>query len=96
MEQPPSRLQVWSTPAVLFLHRLPRLVFPLFTSALLLVGLIVPIGWIGGLSLLVVGLILLWLLALSWALLPWPARGTRLLLLLMIFGYATGRFVGWV
>lgn len=94
MDQPPSRLQVWSTPAIMFLHRLPRWAFPVFTSALLLAGLAVPLGVIGGTALVTVGLILLWLLALSWALLPWPARATRLLLLAMIFGYAVARFAG--
>lgn len=96
MEQPPTRLQVWSTPAILFLHRLPRWVFPVATAALLLFGLLAPVGWLGGTALLAVGLVLGWLLALSWQLLAWPARGTRLLLVLLIAGYASGRFAGSV
>lgn len=94
MEQPPSRLQVWSTPAILFLHRLPRWVFPVTTAALLLAGLMLPNDWAGAAALVLVGFILLWLLALSWQLLQWPARATRLLLLAMIFGYAVGRLTG--
>lgn len=70
--------------------------FPVVTATLLVAGLLLPVGWIGGIALAMVGLVLGWLLALSWQLLGWPARFTRLLLVLLVLGYAGGRFVGAV
>ena len=92
--QKPNRLQVWSAPALLFIHRLPKFAFPLFTAALLLGGLWVAQDFVGGGLLLCLGLLLMWLVALSWQLLAWPARITRVVLLVLVFGYAAGRFAG--
>lgn len=94
MTERPTRLQVWSAPILLFINRMPKFVFPLFTFALLLGGLWLANGVIGGILLVFLGLILGWLLMLSWELLPASARGLRLLVVLMSFGYGIGRMMG--
>ena len=96
MNEKPSKLFVLSAPALQFLHGLPRWIFPVFTSLLLLGGLMVGNGIVGGLLLVIVGLLLLWLVLLSWNLLNGAARFTRVILLLMVFGYAVGRFLNLV
>ncbi len=90
----PTRLEKFSAPILLFIHGLPRFVFPLFTAALLLIGLFSANSVIGGIFLMLVGTIIGWLVTLSWKLLPVGARLIRLALVLMIFGYALGRITG--
>ena len=93
---PPNRLQVWSAPALLFIHSLPRVVFPLVITSLLMGGLLLPnsLALVAGILLTVCGLLLLWLVLLSWPLLETGAKFTRVLMLLLVFGYAVGRFTG--
>ena len=90
----PNKLHVISAPILLFIHSLPRVVFPLFTAALLLGGLFATNSTIGGVLLLSVGLILGWLIALSWQLLTPTARVVRSLVLVVTFGYAFSRIFG--
>ena len=94
--QRPTRFEVWSAPALLMLHRMPRLAFPLFTALLLFAGMSVSSDALGGSLLVVLGLLLAWLIALSWRLLQAPAKLMRVISLLLIFGYAAGRFAGKV
>lgn len=89
-----SKFEKWSAPILLFIHGLPTWAFPLFTATLLLTGLFVTNGTVGGLLLTAVGLILGWLVALSWRLLAPTARVIRVLMLLVTFIYAAGRFSG--
>lgn len=89
-----SSLQRFSAPILLFIHSLPRWVFPLFTGVLLLAGLFVPSGIIGGILLAMLGLILGWLVALSWPLLPNGSRIIRVIMLAVTFFYTYGRFIG--
>ncbi len=90
----PNKLHEISAPILLFIHSLPRVVFPLFTAALLLGGLFAKNSTIGGVLLLSVGLILGWLIALSWQLLTPTARVVRSLVLFVTFGYAFSRIFG--
>ncbi|MEY4348654.1 MAG: hypothetical protein RIS43_1073 [Actinomycetota bacterium] len=90
----PTRLEKFSAPILLFIHGLPRFVFPVFTAALLLIGLFSANQILGGIFLLFVGIIIGWLVTLSWKLLPVGARFIRLALVIMIFGYAIGRLTG--
>lgn len=96
--RPPRRIEVISAPLLLRIHSLPRVVFPLFITLLLLGGLFAPasFAWLGGVLLLIVGAVLLWLVALSWPLLTGTSRVTRSVLLMLVFGYAIGRLLGRV
>lgn len=89
-----SKLQQLSAPVLLFIHSLPRWVFPVFTALLLLGGLFVANGLIGGVLLLLLAVVLGWLVALSWSLLTPTARLMRVLVLCVTIGYAIGRFTG--
>lgn len=90
----PNRLQQISAPVLLFIHSLPRFVFPLFTAAILLGGLFATNSIIGGTLLVVLGLILGWLIALSWSLLTPTAQIVRSIMLVVVFGYAFSRLLG--
>lgn len=89
-----SKFQQFSAPILLFIHSLPRWVFPVFTALLLLGGLFVANGVIGGVLLLLLAVVLGWLVALSWSLLTPTARVMRVLVLGVTIGYAIGRFTG--
>ena len=90
----PNKLHEMSAPVLLFIHSLPRFVFPLVTAAILLGGLFATNSQVGGLLLILLGLILGWLIALSWALLTPTARVVRSLMLVVVFSYAISRLVG--
>ena len=90
----PNNLHKISAPILLFIHSLPRLVFPIFTAAILLGGLFATSSVLGGSLLLLLGLILAWLIALSWTLLTPIARIVRSLMLVMVFAYALSRLIG--
>jgi len=90
----PNKLAQLSAPVLLFIHGLPRFVFPTFTAALLLGGLFVKSGFVGGILLLALDLVLGWLIALSWQLLTPSARLIRSIMLVVVIWYAFGRFTG--
>ena len=94
--RPPRRIEVISAPLLLRIHSMPRVLFPLFITVLLLAGLMLPAAyaWLGGICLVLVGVVLAWLVALSWPLLTGASRLTRSVLLILVFGYAVGRFLG--
>ena len=87
----PSTLHKISAPALLFIHSMPRVVFPLFTAAILLGGLFATNSLVGGGLLILLGLILGWLIALSWSLLTPSSRLVRSFMLIVVFGYALNR-----
>lgn len=91
----PSALHRWSAPILLRLHGWPRWLFPIFTAALLLAGLLIPNPAVATVLLSVLALILGWLIALSWAILKPGPRVIRLavlgVLLLAIVRRAQGR-----
>lgn len=93
--RPRTRIETWSTPALLRLHALPRWAFPLFTAALLVGGLLVPNGMLAAALLTVLLLLLAWLISLSWPLLRPLPRLMRLAviggLVMVIVGRARGQ-----
>lgn len=90
-----SALQRYSAPLLLRMHGLPRWLFPVFTALLLVGGLLVPNAIAATVLLSLLGLILLWLVALSWPILKPVARLMRVLVLgalvMVIVGRAQGR-----
>jgi len=72
-------LQQASAPVILFLSRFPRWVFPLVMAGLLLGGLLISNGVIGGILLLLLVLVLVWLTALSWNLLSTVGKLLRII-----------------
>ncbi|MEY3697060.1 MAG: hypothetical protein RJA41_710 [Actinomycetota bacterium] len=90
----PNKLHQISAPILLFIHSLPRVVFPLVTAGILLGGLFATNSTIGGVLLLLLGAILGWLIALSWSLLTPTARVVRSFMLVVVFGYALSRLIG--
>ncbi len=90
----PNKLHEISAPVLFFIHSLPRAIFPLFTAGLLLGGLFATNSTLGGSLLVIVGLILGWLIALSWSLLTPTARLVRSMVLFVTFAYAFSRLFG--
>lgn len=92
-----KRLEKVSAPYLVRLHALPRWVLPVVLTVFLLIGLWAnpaqPAGfWIGFFALLFIGLVLVWLLALSWPLLSRSSKVLRVLVALLIFYAAFSRF----
>jgi len=77
----PSTLQRVSAPILIRLHGMPRWLFPIFTAALLVGGLLIGNAVIAATLLGLLSLILAWLVALSWPILTIVARLMRLLVL---------------
>jgi len=75
------------------LNRVPRPLVVIGLAAFLVAGLLLP-GAIGSAFLVVLGLFLLWLLALSWLILPTGSRFMRLAVVLLVFGAAAIRATG--
>jgi hypothetical protein len=72
---------------VIFLRRLPRAVPALLVIGLVAAGLLAAPP-ISGIALLVVGLLLVWLVFLSWPAIPPPARVIRVVVIAVVLGYA--------
>lgn len=72
---------------------MPRVLFPLIMGALLLAGLLIPIIW-AGLLLIVLGLLLAWLVALSWPAIEVPSRIIRIIVIVAVFGAAFWKLTG--
>jgi hypothetical protein len=86
-----------SAPYLVRLHSMPRWVLPLVLTLLLLLGLLSnptqPAGlWVGFFALTFIGLVLVWLLILSWPLLSSSSRALRSFVALLIFFSAFSRF----
>ncbi|MFN8158450.1 MAG: DUF6703 family protein [Candidatus Nanopelagicales bacterium] len=87
-------LESWSGIPLVILSRQPSWLVPVILAVMLVAGLAVPSRW-AGLLLVVVGLFLAWLTALSW-----PAAGTagrigRLVVVLALFAAAGARLLGY-
>jgi predicted metal-binding membrane protein len=78
---------------LIVLHRLPTVLVPILMGLLLVAGLMLP--WpVAGLLLLVVGVFLGWLLALSWPIISWPGRIIRGLAVLALLAMTVLRLMG--
>lgn len=72
---------------------MPKLVLPIVMGALLLAGLLIPFP-LAGLLLVLLGLLLMWLVALSWPALEVSARAIRVIVILIIFAAAIWKLSG--
>ncbi|TXH43862.1 MAG: hypothetical protein E6Q90_05450 [Actinobacteria bacterium] len=79
---------------LLWLHRLPRWLIPVIMGVLLLLGLAVPGNW-AGIFIVIVGLFLAWLLALSWPVITPGSRALRLVVTIVVLGAGVARMFGW-
>ncbi len=75
------------------LNRVPRPLVVIGLAAFLVAGLLLP-GAIGSVLLVILGLFLLWLIALSWPVLPTGSKVMRLIVVLLVFGAAAMRATG--
>ncbi len=75
------------------LNRVPRPLVVIGMAAFLVAGLMLP-GAIGSVFLVVLGLFLLWLIALSWPVLPTGSKVLRLVVVGLVFGAAVLRATG--
>ena len=88
-----ATLERLSVGPLLVMHSLPGWLVPLLLAVLLLVGLGLPFAW-AGLVLLVPGVFLGWLLALSWPVIGTFGRIMRLVVVVAIIGVAVLRLAG--
>ncbi|MFI0431790.1 MAG: DUF6703 family protein [Candidatus Nanopelagicales bacterium] len=87
-------LEQRSAGPLLWLHRLPRWLIPVIMGALLLLGLAVPGNW-AGIFIVLVGLFLAWLLALSWPVITPGSRALRLGVTIVVLAAGIARMFGW-
>lgn len=75
---------------------MPRWVVPVLMAIMLFLGLILtgPYAWIGTVLLVIVGLFVLWLSALSWPILTGSARLMRVLVTGAVLGVAALKALG--
>lgn len=85
-----------SAPVLAWMHALPRWVVVIAPAILLFLGLILtgPVGWVGGILLLLVAAFLGWLTALSWPAITGSARFLRVIVVLALVGVAVFKFMG--
>jgi uncharacterized membrane-anchored protein len=76
-----------SAALLVYLHQLPRWVPPVVLAALLVAGLFVH-GILGGIALVAVALILVWLAVVSWQSLAPPARVVRAAVIALVIAAA--------
>lgn len=87
-----------SFPFLKAMHSVPRWVMVVLPGALLFLGLVLTgsWAWLGGVLLLIVGVLLAWLTALSWPAIKPGSRILRTIVVVAVFGIAilklTGRF----
>jgi hypothetical protein len=82
-----------SAVVLVFLSRLPRAVPGLLVAALVAGGLLAPAG-VGGVLLLAVAALLIWLVYLSWPSVPPPGRAIRLVVIALVVAYGLVRLTG--
>jgi hypothetical protein len=88
-----ARLERFSAPVLLRLHRMPKPVVPLLMVALLAVALFVG-GFAGVACLAALFLMLGWLTALSWPVTTTRGRTSRVVVLVLIAGFAVSEALG--
>lgn len=79
-----SRFEDVSRGPLVVLSRIPKALIIIGLAALLVGGLMLPVPW-GPICLVLIGLFLGWLLALSWPAIPGSSRMLRLLTVLLVF-----------
>lgn len=90
-----ERLAAVSRPWLLRLHAMPRAVVLIGTIVLAVAGLLVP-GPVGGVLLVLLGLLVLWLALLTWTAASAGGRVLRLAAAALVLGYGLAKVVGAV
>lgn len=88
-----SRFEDASRGPLVALTRVPKPLIVIGMAAFLVAGLMLPSPW-GPICLVILGLFLGWLLALSWPVIPGASRVLRLLTVGLVFGAAYLRASG--
>lgn len=88
-----SRFEDVSRGPLVALHRVPKPLIVIGLAAFLVGGLLLPTPW-GPISLVILGVFLGWLLALSWPVIPGASRVLRLITVALLFGAAYMRATG--
>lgn len=90
------RFEEISYPIVQWLNNLPRFVIVVAPGVLLFLGLIQTgsLAWLGGVLLLLVAGILAWLTALSWPVIATRSKIVRVVVILVVLGFAAFKFTG--
>lgn len=93
---PRGNLERASIPILTRLLSVPRWLIVVAMGTFLFLGLIQTGGlsWLGGIFLLIVGVFLAWLLALSWPVLTPGRRLTRIVVVAAVLGIAVLKFLG--
>lgn len=94
---PASPARQWlvrhSAGPLVILHRIPTIVLAIALGVTLVAGLAIPSPW-AGILLLVLGVFLGWLLALSWPIVNWAGRTIRALAVLALLVMGVLRLMG--
>ena len=90
------RLEELSAPWLIRLHAMPRWVVPIGLAIMLFLGLLLAgdWAWLGAILLVVIGLFLTWLTALSWPILTGSSRAVRVIVSVVLFGLAVLKALG--
>ncbi len=85
-----------SAPWLVTLHQMPRWVVPIALAVMLFVGLLLSgdWGWLGAIFLVIIGLFVTWLTALSWPILTGSSRLVRVVVAVVLFGLAVLKALG--
>ncbi|MFN8125626.1 MAG: DUF6703 family protein [Candidatus Nanopelagicales bacterium] len=85
-----------SAPWLLTLHRMPRWLVPIGLAVMLFLGLLLsgPWAWLGAVLMVLVGLFVSWLTALSWPILTPGSRAIRVVVAGALFGLAILKAMG--
>lgn len=91
-----ASLERRSLPAISWLHRLPRWVVVVVPGVMLFFGLVLTgsWAWLGGLLLILIGVFLGWLTALSWPAIGPASRFLRALVVLAVVGIGILKLLG--
>jgi VIT1/CCC1 family predicted Fe2+/Mn2+ transporter len=90
-----ARFERRSAPWLLRLQLLPGFVIPVVLGLLLFLGLALPWAW-AGVLLIVIGLFLLWLTAVSWPAISPGSRALRMVVNIGILALGVARLGGWM
>lgn len=90
------RFEEISYPIVEWLNRLPKFIVVVVPGVLLFLGLIQtgPLAWLGGVLLLIVAAMLAWLTALSWPVIVTRSKIIRVVIIVVVVGFAVFKFTG--
>lgn len=89
-------LERYSARPLVTLHGMPRWLVPVALAVLLFVGLLLsgPWGWLGAVFLIIIGLFVTWLTALSWPILTPSSKMIRVVVAVALFGLAVLKAMG--